>query len=797
MGGARIDRAPREDAMADGKMLRAALVATPAVLAAAAIAIAGHGCGSARRVEGSGPTGSSELNVEIVSVQLARVPGPAGPQVTFRATDRNGAPIDVLAELARAASKTVPYISNGPRFTFAQVEPDGSNTSWYESTVNPAPFTAPAGATPDSKPATQPGFQQAPAANPSSRITANGDGTFTFAYGPPTTPESRRDPSKPLVAGVWLERIADRFSGGPKRWPSSATRITAASGPAPAPHEAVSDAACNTCHVQLRAHDRREAVQLCRTCHSGGAGGVVYRDPESGENIDFRAMIHRIHSGANLPSVRAGGHFFVVGFQQGVSDFTATELPALREATECTVCHRGGADADAWKTKASLVACTACHDNLRFGSAGKACALGVDDVQPCDHVLSPGTVNESSSCAQCHSAGAESPPIGPDVVHRNHLVELASAWKYEILQVTVGNDRRPVVQFRVSRGGAAVDVKNDPAWKQGAASRLFVDVAWPTAELTNEGAGFVDATVTSPQFPSGTPGPGQPVQVNALAASTPVAGQANVFEVTSPTAVPPQFSSLRVVLEGHPAEGTGAAALRVPVPNAVQDVAIGGGSPAPRRAIVSADTCNACHGELSAHGANRNATPAVCVVCHTPRTTDFVRVVQAQNRTSPPPIPDAAEDTVDFKVLIHEIHAADIRKTPVTVFGFGGNPTTFPAAFPGATGRCTICHVGDSYRLPLRPEVQDTTVRAGDPAAQGDPGEQRVGRTIAVCTSCHDMVRFDDTVRRPDCNTLVPVNSAECTHSGGPQAEGSCASCHAAGGAFDTARVHPITEKPQ
>jgi OmcA/MtrC family decaheme c-type cytochrome len=778
--------------MGNGK-LRAALVATPAAIAA--IAIASHGCGSARKVEGGGPPGTSELNLEITSVLLPQ--GPAdGPKVTFRATDRTGAAIDVLAELAKAASKTVPYLSNGPRFTFAQMEPDGSATSWYESTVNPAPFTPPAGATSSPAAATQPGSQQAPAGNPSSRITANGDGTFTFAFGAPTTPESRRDASKPLVAGMWLERIADRPGGGPKRWPSAATRITTASGAPAAPHEAVADVACNTCHVQLRAHDRRETVQLCKTCHAGGAG-VVYKDPESGENLDFRAMIHRIHSGANLPSVRAGGHFFIVGFQQRVSDFSATELPALREATECTVCHRGGADSDAWKTKASFVACTACHDNLRFGSAGKSCELGVDDVQPCDHKLSPGTVTESSSCAQCHTPGATSPPIGPDIVHRNDLVQLASRWKYEIVQVTVGDDRKPVVQFRVSKDGAPDDIKGDPAWQQGAASRLFVDMAWPTTEITNEGAGFVDATVKSPQFPSGTPGPGQPVQVNALTASTPVGGQTNVFQVTSPTAVPPQLSSLRVVLEGHPAEGTGASALRIPVPNAVQDVAVGGGTPAARREIVSADTCNACHGELSAHGANRNATPAVCVACHTPRTTDFVRVVQARNRTTPPPIPSATEAPVDFKVLVHEIHAADIRKTPVTVFGFGGNPTTFPAAFPGSTGRCTICHVGDSYRLPLRPEVEDTTTEAGDPAVAGDPAEKRLGRTIAVCTSCHDMVRFDTNAGRPFCNTLVPVNSAECTHSGGAQEEGSCASCHAAGSAFDTARVHPIAEKPQ
>lgn len=784
--------------MANANTWRLAAVAAPAVLAG--LAVAAHGCGSARRISPGPEVPPGELTLEITAVQLPG-PGVDGPRVTFRATDRSGTPIDVLAELANAASKKIPYLSNGPRFTIAQVEPDGSTTSWYEASVDPKAFTPPAGVTPAPATATQPGSQSAPASNPSSRITANGDGTFTFAFTAPTTVPARRDASKPITAGVWAERIATRPTGSPKRWPAAATRTVGAGGAPASPHEAISDAACNTCHVQLRAHDRRESVQLCRTCHSGG-NGVVYRDPESNENLDFRAMIHRIHSGANLPSVRAGGKFYIVGFQQGVTDFSTAQLPPLREATECTVCHRGGADSDAWKTRASFVACTACHDNVRFdGSAAVACALGQDDVQPCNHALSPQTVNATSTCASCHTPGAANPAIGPDVVHGNHLVELASTWKFEILAVNVGADRKPVVQFRVTKGGVANDVKNDPAWKQGAASRLFVDVAWPVTELTNEGAGYVDATVTSAQYPAGVPGQGLPVQLNALTASTAVAGQTNVFEVASATAVPAQFSSIRVVLEGHPAEGTGGAASpRIPVPSAVMDVLVGGGTPAPRRQIVSADTCNACHGELSAHGNNRNATPAACVVCHTPRSTDLIRVIQAQTRATNP-IPGATEDTIDFKVLIHEIHAADIRKTPVTVYGFGGNPAVFPAEVPGQSGRCTICHVGDSYRLPFQSEVLDTTVNVSDPTTQdltADPAERRVGKTVAVCTACHDMVRFDTTVQRPLCNSLVPVNSAECTHSGGAQAdESQCASCHGRGGAFDVEKAHPITDKPQ
>lgn len=777
--------------MRSGTRLRVAILAAPAAILA--LAVGGHGCGSARKIDEGTPRGASALALELQSLELPAAPGADGPRVTFRATDASGAPIDVLAELANASSRTVPYLSI-PRFTLAQVEADGSTTSWYEASVAPKAFTPPAGVTPAPGTATQPGLQQATAETLAERIKANGDGTYTFVLGPPTTAAARRDPAKTLVVGMWAERVAPRSTGGAKRWPAAATRtFLQGSGTPAAPHEAVSDAACNTCHVTMRAHDRRETVQLCKTCHSGSAD-APYRDPESNENLDFRVMIHRIHAGATLPSVRSGGKFYIVGRNQTVHDFSTGEFPPLREATDCTACHQGGANADAWKTRASFTACTSCHDGVRFdGTAGAACALGTDEAAPCDHPLSPALVSAGSDCASCHAAGTSSPPIGPDVAHRNETLALASRWGYEILQVTVGEDRMPVVRFRVTKDGAPNDIKTDAAWTQGGgASRLFVDVAWPATEITNEGAGYVDATVRSAQFPAGTPGQGLPVQINALTAATPVPGEPNVFEVKSPTAIPTGFGSARVVLEGHPAEG----ALRIPVANAVRDVTLGSGSAAARRQIVSAETCNACHGSISAHGANRNQTPDACVACHTPRATDFVRRVQAD-----PTAPPATEAPIDFKILIHQIHAADIRRTKTTVLGFGGAPHEFPAAFPGQTGRCTICHVGDSYQLPLPAEALDVTRRVGDPTRHdpaADPGEQREPRTMAVCASCHDAVRFDAAPELPACNTLVPVNSAACRHTGGPQAdEAGCASCHGKGGAFDVAKVHPIAEKPQ
>ena len=67
-------------------------------------------------------------------------------------------------------------------------------------------------------------------------------------------------------------------------------------------------------------------------------------------------------------------------------------------------------------------------------------------------------------------------------------------------------------------------------------------------------------------------------------------------------------------------------------------------------------------------------------------------------------------------------------------------------------------------------------------------------KTQAVCTSCHDQVRFaQEAPALPGCSTLSAPNSAPCLHSGGPQSgDASCASCHGHGGAADVTTVHHV-----
>jgi OmcA/MtrC family decaheme c-type cytochrome len=209
--------------------------------------------------------------------------------------------------------------------------------------------------------------------------------------------------------------------------------------------------------------------------------------------------------------------------------------------------------------------------------------------------------------------------------------------------------------------------------------------------------------------------------------------------------------------------------------------------------VVSVDSCNACHGVVSAHGENRNGSIDTCVVCHNPKATDVMRRGTGSAGAGLP------ESPVDFKVMIHQIHAADIKQNPVTIFGFGNTPHTFPGEVPHGVGNCNLCHSSQSWRLPLATEVLDTVVdTSGTPANQAD--DVTLGAMRAVCTSCHDNVRFAQAVAPapalPACNTLAQVNGTEpedfCFHSAGNVADTACAACHGTGQSDDVAQKHPI-----
>lgn len=181
----------------------------------------------------------------------------------------------------------------------------------------------------------------------------------------------------------------------------------------------VQTANCQACHgPRFAAHGGdRLTVDTCSTCHV-----PLTVDPQSGETVDFKVMIHKIHAGGELASIPGpdgivfddpatpadesadNGHYAIWGYRDTKVEWWKAGFPAV--IANCTKCHTGtGAKVDNWKTSPSRAACGSCHDTTSFAPA----------PAPAGKVLHPGGAQATDAlCSTCHPAsGAISPPFYP------------------------------------------------------------------------------------------------------------------------------------------------------------------------------------------------------------------------------------------------------------------------------------------------------------------------------------------------------------------------------------------------
>jgi OmcA/MtrC family decaheme c-type cytochrome len=543
--------------------------------------------------------------------------------------------------------------------------------------------------------------------------------------------------------------------------------------------DVVATATCNSCHGELKAHGNRVDTQLCVTCHNPGSW--VAGAPNA--TVDFKVMVHRIHynqAGLALPSVRAGTPYAI-----GATDFSAVTF--TQDARNCARCHDSApglatttAQGDHWKTAPSIDACGSCHDNVYFSSAP-------DPKRP--YQTKPhtgGVMTDSSTCALCHGTGrfTDSKDIAVAHAFPARLKAAVAKFQYKILAVSgVSPGSRPVVTFSVTdptRGDVPYDLAAAPAFTApGGASALTVKLGWSTGDFANNGSG-------QPY--------GQPVSVNALTAAPGAAP--GTYTVTSPVAVPVgQTGTLRVLMEGHPAGDVttpGTFTDRLAVKSVFRDVAISG-SVLPRRLVVDVAKCNACHDVLTVHGNNRTDEIGVCTVCHNANATD------AGRRPAAGGVDGKAEESVDFKSMIHGIHAGQagkggFRAKGLTVYGFGASVNDFSGvAFPGKLNDCSTCHVGNTYQLagawaaPTANGILGTTVASG--ASALDPTDNlRTSPTVAVCASCHDNAVARLHMQDPGSGGTFSATQANLNAGAG---EG-CTLCHGDGKVLDVKTVHGV-----
>jgi len=101
----------------------------------------------------------------------------------------------------------------------------------------------------------------------------------------------------------------------------------------PQPRQVVTTETCNgRCHNPLALHGgSRQDTGLCILCHQPTQG----TDPDTGNTVDFKQMVHKIHMGGDLTKP-----YIIIGFGNSVHDWSGVEFPD--QINRCETCHTGG-----------------------------------------------------------------------------------------------------------------------------------------------------------------------------------------------------------------------------------------------------------------------------------------------------------------------------------------------------------------------------------------------------------------------------------------------------------------------
>ena len=746
---------------------------------------------------------ATSITGKITSVSIS---GP--PVVKFQLTDQNGVLVQGL-----------PAADIG--FAIAQLVPgqNGMSSQWNSyiyGTV--APSACPTGVTAC---ATTPKPQAAVEAASTGTFVDNGDGTYQYTFKKDITKDPLVIYSATLThrVGFEIRNLVQANNASYTFQPSTGDTTGIFS------REIVDTATCDTCHTSLTAHGgARVETQYCVMCHTPGT-----IDPNSDNTLDFKVMVHKIHTGKTLPSIQTvsgpnttptlGLGYWIVGYRDSLSNFNTVLYP--QDTRNCVTCHVQTnpllTEAVNFKTVPTMEACGACHDNVNFATGA-------------NH--GPSIVANDTQCTTCHGATSTIDNGQLQVVAAHVIPEVVAATKFQYIvnSVTFTTDTAhhvyPIVKFSVvdpTSGNAPYNIltaapfagidpgTGRPVCANGGTARLAVDIAWETSDYTNWGSGTTASTW-------GQPFSLNPLAVAGCATAVPTSAitgpdSTGAFTLTSPTPLPtppvascppasatacPAIANIAVVVEGHPGVvTTGPGATAIPVTSVVGYANIAGAGPVARRVVVDIAKCDVCHSLLALHGDNRNNNTQVCVVCHNPASTD----VGSRQTLTTAGIDGLWEQTIDFKHMIHAIHDGSVRGaagSPFVNYGYGGSVNNFTdVVYPGQLNRCDACHAGTTYYPVNDAAVQATTFLTG--LSKESPNPTTVGNPIAtsanmsVCSACHvDALTQVHMQQNGGSTTVTKDAEGRTILSSIPANVESCSICHGAGGVADVRVVHNI-----
>ncbi len=376
--------------------------------------------------------------VEILSVQNLR-PGQA-PTVQFRLYDRDGT--------LSPPNNPTPLVETGPMASATPRNLQSLSITMAGPTV--------------------PGYGGFPvtsgdAGNPSLLpLTADANGVFTYQF-VSTIPATASgtwavgmDGRRRITPTALYDTANDRFlwpytgevfasSETPENalvYVDTATGTFTAGAPSTAVprRTVVAQEKCERCHGRLLLHGTiRNKVQYCLLCHTPNRTDWAQRIAAAGANvnlaatfdgieersIDFKVMIHRIHTGARkgASSLEAIEPFAIYGV--GKTPFFFDEGLFPNDLRNCTLCHEGQSyhldvpPPDAPWTVGNETS-TVRHQGTRDHVAGEpsmpplqAACLGCHENGFTEAHVAAHTASGVEQCAQCHARGT----YGVDVAH--------------------------------------------------------------------------------------------------------------------------------------------------------------------------------------------------------------------------------------------------------------------------------------------------------------------------------------------------------------------------------------------
>ncbi len=663
------------------------------------------------------------LTLKVVSSTIAQ---DGTISVDYKITDPNGLPLDpagITTPGAVSVSFVCAYIPKGQTQFYS-----------YATRAQTSPIT--------NVTANQAGADS----GGTTKQVADGEFVYTFKTKAVGANNAAYDPTATHRVGIYGSRNLTEFDLGTNYASNTLTFIPAGGTPTNN-RDVVRTASCNKCHDSLAFHGgSRIGLDLCIMCHQPQTV-----DPDTGNTVDMKVFVHKIHMGSQLPSVIAGKPYQIIGFNQAVSDWSTVVLPS--DPRRCTFCHEdvkvtGATQSNNWLTNPSRAACGSCHDDVNF-------ATGLN------HVNLPQV--DDNQCTQCHIPQGELEfDASIKGVHTVPTQSLTNAGLVlNIVRVDNGvAGKAPTVTF------TSKDYAGNPvtmATLTGGSNRLAFVMAGPT---TDYGYTSFGSDVTTPGYVSENPVP------------TAQCGNDGTCTYTFTHTVPAKATgTFAIGVEGRRGSTllAGTAQQQTSEYGAINKVvyfAVDGSKVTPRRQVVDVNKCNGCHSYLSLHGENRNQIE-MCVLCHNPSENDS----SVRSTATTPSDKNLPPQSVNFAMMVHKIHTGETMQSfnqTYTIVGFGGSHNDFsdvryPAMTPTGgvpdTAKCYMCHItGTEANFPIgKNNVLDTQGRISPVAA-----------TTSACTACHmSLSALSHAVSQTD-----------------PKFGESCDVCHGAGAQFDVTQMH-------